>query len=227
MSEPVTSPRRAPAVHRARVALAKRLHNMSAPPRMTVNVRALVPEQCPPTERYARVAASATALRTVVHVDLDRLLASHLRGYRTCCPGTPSQTAARLQANRIKDREPYLRTRCVVALSRLAVGKITRLNLAAVMALAGMSEEALDDEYLENTAALEPLALGLPSFAFVHPGQKLGATTDIHIALAVLSRAATGFFIASHDPYLHNWEKLRPIRLALRVPVASDAGLAP
>ena len=201
----------------------RRLHNMSAPPRFTVNVRVLVAEQCPETERYARVTASATALRTVVHVDVDHLLASHLRGFRTSCPGSRSQTTAHLQANRIKDKAPLLRTRCVVALSRLAVGKIDTLDFAAVAALAGTTEEALDDEYLENTATLEPLALGLPAFAFVHPGETLGATTDINIGLAVLSRAEKGLFIASHDPYLHNWEQ--PIRLALRVPLASGAGI--
>ena len=201
----------------------RRLHNMSAPPRMTVNVRVLVAEQCLETERYARVTASATALRTIVHVDVEHLLASHLRGYRTCCPRDRAQTTAHLQANRIKDKEPHLRTRCVVALSRLAVGKIDKLDAKAVAALAGTTQEALHDEYLENTAALDPLALGLPAFAFVHPGQTLGATTDLHIALAVLSRAGKGLFIASHDPVLHDFEQRQPIRLALRVPLVSGA----
>jgi len=201
----------------------RRLHNMCAPSRMTINVRVCVPKQCPETERYARVTASATALRTIVHVDVDQLLASRLRGYRTCCPGSHSETAARLQADRIKDKEPHLRTRCVVALSRFALGKLDKLDAKAVAALAGTTQEALHDEYLENTAALDPLAFGLPAFAFVHPGEARGATTDIHIALAVLSRAGKGFFIASHDPVLHDFEQPRPIRLALRVPLASGA----
>ncbi len=181
---------------------------------MTIDVRALEsPLWNAQGEYVARTHSSATPLHTVIQVDLDRLLRRYLPAYRVRCPGKRKRTIPAVWADGTDGGGARLRTRCVVALSRLAVGKIQTLDRGAVDALAGTPEQTLHDEFLDNTAMLVPLALGLPNFAFVHPGDACLPAPEAAVGIAVLSRAQNGFFIACHDPVLHDWELAQPIRL--------------
>jgi hypothetical protein len=154
------------------------LHNMSAPPRMTITIRPLGgPSPAPASPGEPAVPGG---VRCFAHVDLS-----------TLCP---------LPEDGTKGNGPRGRLRSLLALARRAVGQEeTDQEDPARWTL-----ERLEDELRERAARLEPRALGLPAFALVRrsPGRAgdTPAEGDPARALALVTRVSGKLFVGTRSP---------------------------
>jgi len=181
---------------------------MSAPPRTHIVVRPLRGRM----KSKARHDPTSTpgghgGLHHVATLCVDQLIRTWFPGYRLC--DTDPDTAVWVD-DRPRERPDvefdHLRLRCLVLLSRLAVGTRKRITRRSVVALAAHSPESLETEYLDNVAQLDPRELGAPPIGIV---RRCGEKTDSHNyekdparALALLSRIAGSVFSAERSPVL-------------------------
>ena len=210
------------------------LHNMSAPPRTRITVRPLRPgagvRRTGPAEmRYegptaddATVVAASTGLVPVALLS-PVLLTQHW--FPTYVDEGPVGTGATWKdKDKLKGRAAYLkhlRLRCLVVLSRIALGELRRPNRESVFRLARARLEALEAAYLENVRRLDPLALSLPPFGFAKPitgyTDLVPVETDPARALALLSRCSGTVFSAGREPLLPDYNRPIPAVLVFGV----------
>ncbi|HSL82795.1 MAG TPA: hypothetical protein VLF66_08460 [Thermoanaerobaculia bacterium] len=154
------------------------LHNMSAPPRMTITIRPLGGPG--PAPASAGEPAVHPGVRCFAHVDLS-----------TLCP-LPEEGA---EGNGARGR-----LRSLVALAHRALGR----EESDPAEIARWTQERLEDELRERAARLDPLALGLPAFALVRrsPGRagKAPAEGDPGRALALVTRVSGKVFVGTRSP---------------------------
>lgn len=197
------------------------LHNMSAPPRTTIEVRPLRARgEDRRKEREASAPGAEAGLVLVTTVSLPVLLGRHFPGYEDA---GPDDGPARWHDGEESAGEPgkraSLRLRCLVVLSALAVGAPGRHDRQAVEGLADASVEELEAAWLTNVGRLRPEELGLPPFGLVRPAPSpgpLGEETEASLAraLAVVSRTGGSVYCASREPVLPDYQRpFRPLRL--------------
>ena len=117
--------------------------------------------------------------------------------------------------DRLKGRAAYLkhlRLRCLVVLSRIAVGELRHPNRLPVFRLARTPVEELEAAYLHNVRRLDPLALGLPPFGLAKqiPANRhtpFPVETDPARALALLSRCSGTVYSAGREPLLPDYNQ--------------------
>jgi hypothetical protein len=196
------------------------LHNMSAPPRTRVTVRplgAVANTGGEPAADSADVVRASTGLVPVVAISVERLIRQWFPDYLDTGRRGPDATwrdLGRLEGKAA--RLGNLRLRCLVVLSRLAVGEMKRPNRPEIFRLADTPVEALEAIYLDNVRRLDPLDHGLPPFGLVQSadGEGIAWETEPARALAVLSRCGGTVYSAGREPRLpdYNWP-ISPVRL--------------
>ena len=190
--------------------------NMSAPPRMTLNVRTLKGSVDGVDAAHAGMLAGyAQAIR----LDVPALCAHHFEALRLrnlrerVFPDTGCV---------VMEAPPEVRHRqlgYLVLLARLAQAPGVRIAPHEAALLGKCSDDALTDEFLDRAAALDPRALGLPAFAMAAywpPGP--GCELDPARAVAVLSRSPGRLFIAAGSPSVPAFEDDGQRSFALYVP---------
>lgn len=199
------------------------LHNMSAPPRARIRV-------CPLRREDSALDAGdisppsrgESGLALVTTIDLRCLIQSYFPNYRDSgYAGQPywwDEGGLRGKAARRED----LRLRCLVVLSRLAVGELRRPDRRVVFRLAGASTETLEQLWLDNVRRLKPGDLGLPPFGLIRPAPRPSLAlqrtryweASPARALAVFSRHGGSVYSAGREPGLPDYQRpLRPIQL--------------
>lgn len=191
------------------------------------------PFRVPVKQRHGLPRWDLSGLTTeVARIDVDAFIRHYLPDYRGSFPqykpgiGPPAWKDSRwvrdtrsrpvLRGGNIDK----LRLRCLVILSRLAVGKVTSVTRDDVDCLRTAGYKDITQEYLENVALIDPMDLDLPAVAYAYPLDKGVAKieTSPQRALAIISRTAAGLFLGGHSPYLQDFSKDGPIRYALLAP---------
>ena len=116
----------------------------------------------------------------------------------------------------------------LAGLSRMALGQVDALDAESLMAPVDHPDAHLD-EFLLNTAQLDPHALGLPAFGLVHKHPVAGdAVPSLQLGLAFLSRVCgDSLFVSSHAPSPFAFtEKANEGDLLLLVPAIYKGGLS-
>jgi len=184
------------------------LHNMSAPPRITLDIRPLDSDtgadRCPVTGPQP-VTRPGIAPLAVVDLDAairagagrDKLPATHSEW-----PRTLPNAGQRGQRRKVRSK----RLRGLVLLARLASGRTGAVCPVAMTALEARCIDSLQDELLALAARLDPIALGLPACALARAwdGESDAGefVTDPARAVAIFTHSAGGVFVASRAPVL-------------------------
>ena len=207
------------------------VHNMSCPPRTCIAVRPLRVQERPRTGyQSGHAMACASGLQLVTRVSVDHLFREWFPAFRSSNKNT--DVAYWANRKRPASRAPdtvNLRLRCLVVLSRLAIGDISGVTHRLVHALAGVSTESLETAYIENTARLDPRVYGLPAFGLVQPGgghDSMAMSFDLEPtrALAVLSRTAGTVFSAARTPVVPDHAHyIPPVALFACIPAGGEA----
>ena len=207
------------------------VHNMSCPPRTRIAIRPLGIHK---KRRWLRpgehAQASACGLQLVTRLSVDHLIREWFPAFRV--ESKDADVTYWADSRELKGRATdvtNLRLRCLVVLSRLAIGELSAVTRRSVHALAGIPVEPLETASLENTARLDPRALGLPAFGLVHLDTKHDQPAfpfelEPARALAFLSRAAGRVFSADRTPVVPRHARYRPpIALLAFAPPGGEA----
>ena len=201
------------------------LNNMSAPPRSLITVRPLRPST--DVSRFGpvrlRTRRSVPDERTVVAMSTGLVPIALLSPALLARQWFPHYLDVRMAGSgaswddkdRLKGRAAYLkhlRLRCLVVLSRIAVGELKHPNRLPVFRLAHTPVEELEATYLDNVRRLDPLALGLPPFGLAKPmpagrSAPLQVETNPARALALLSRCSGTVYSAGREPLLPDYNQ--------------------
>ena len=207
------------------------LHNMSCPPRTRIAIRPLgIHEQSRSLRPGEHAQACASGLQLVTRLSVDRLIREWFPAFRVA--NKNADVVYWADRKTLKGRATNmanLRLRCLVVLSRLAIGEISEVTRRSVYALVDVSTESLETAYIENTVWLDPRACGLPAFGLVH----LDADHDSRAfpfeleparALAFLSRSAGTVFSADRTPVVPQHARHKPpIALLAFAPSGGEA----
>ena len=161
------------------------LHNMSAPPRMTISLKPF-PVGRHETDQVAGAQPIPPRLQLLTHVDLGKLITSSLD------EDTASPWAFDIEGCRAAQ---------LVLITRRILGK----REATIYGLQRHRMERLKDELIANLALIDPISLGLPAFALVRrkplPGTAaISPEMDPAKALSLISRVAGRVYVARRKP---------------------------
>jgi hypothetical protein len=199
------------------------IHNMSAPPRLAITIQTL--STCRQDSGSPDDSDVLQGFREILSLDVDGFIEKYFSDYVINCsseggPNGPAWRDYEAKAERILNSR-HLRLRCLVVLSRLATDKVEWVCRKDVLQLTKASKDELMDEYLANTALLDPIAMGYPAFGLVHRPVKAEAGNWITAAqgLAIISRVSGDIFLGAHAPFLHDFEASGRMQFLLTVPV--------
>jgi len=161
------------------------LHNMSAPPRMTISLNPF-PVGQDVTDQSIGGQLPTPRFQLLAHVDLGSLITSSLE------PELDDPYTMTI---------PQFRAARLVLITRRILGK----REATLYGLQRHSLERLQGELVVNLALIDPIALGHPSFALVRRKPLTGTTAiapemDAAKALSLVSRVAGRAYVARRRP---------------------------